>query len=49
MDEVDRWQGVCAVGGCRRVGEKMYVNPLYLGIGIGFVLGSIYCYPSGDI
>lgn len=39
MDEVDRRQGVCAVGGCGRVGgEKMYIPEIVVGVAIGAVL-----------
>ena len=37
MDEVDRRQGVCAVGGCGRVGEKMYIPEIVVGVVIGAV------------
>ena len=39
MDETDRRQGVCAVGGCKWLGgEKMYIPEIVVGVFIGAVL-----------
>lgn len=38
MDEVDRRQGVCAVGGCKWLGgENMYIPEIVVGVVIGAV------------